>query len=154
MKLKMTFSIAFVLGLATLSLMTSDSRAQPKQRCRAETGIIGPLGPDESLRITTVNRALESMTLNYEEIVYIGGSCDPNTGVCKHMAASQTFSGPIQLDRTQGASMLINSNNALRVIVTSNSQDAQVNAEIFKTSTGEVTAVWSMTDRCDGTLTK
>jgi hypothetical protein len=140
MKRTMTLSIALLLVFAMLSLMTSDSKAQRKPRFRAETGTIGPLGPDQSLRINVVSHATESVTFNFAEMEYAPGPCDGN--VCQQMLASQTSSGPIQLDPNQGASVLVNSTLAVRVIMMSNSPNVQVNAVVFDTSTQRVVAMF------------
>ena len=140
MKRTMTFSVALLLSLVLLSLATSDSKAERRPRFRAETGIIGPLGPDQSLRINVVSHAPESISFNFAEMNYTPGPCDGS--VCQQMLASQTSSGPIHLDPNQGASMLVNSTLAVRVIMMSNSPNVQVNAVVFDTSTQRVVAMF------------
>lgn len=138
MRTKATVFVALFLGLAMLCIVTSDSSAQPKPKFRSDTGIIGPSGPDESIRITVVNRAEESLSFNFGKIEYASGPCD--AGVCRQMLTSQTLSGPIRLDSNEGASLLINSYNSVRVIVTSSNVNTLVNVEIFNSNTGETKA--------------
>lgn len=109
MKRRITLSIALVLSIALLSLMSSDSTANAArpQRYVADTGMI-PLGPNQLLRITVVPAAggvvpTGTVTFTVDNVSYARGTC--NGGVCKYSVSSQTTSDPITLAPGEAASV-------------------------------------------------
>ena len=82
MKRRITLSIALVLGVVLLSLMSSDSTATA-QRIRIQTcntGVI-TLGPNEILRMTALSRVNVNTNVQFRKIEGSLGTCDG--GVCK-----------------------------------------------------------------------
>jgi hypothetical protein len=143
MKRTMTLSIALLLVFAMLSLMSSDSRAQPsKQKFFFETGIISP-GPHESIRLTVnAGAGSDTITVRFMETDYMKGPCSPD-GVCKYTVKSENTSAPLMLAPGEGASLDLTCEDPFpaafaRGVVLSNSRNAQVTVQILDTLTGNV----------------
>ena len=141
MKRRITLSIALVLGVAFLSLMSSDStaKAAPAQRYFADTGTI-TLGPNQLLRITVACASRRPMTLTVDTIKLAHGICN-DSGVCIHTLASRTTTEPVTLMPGESASIDITQtpgSSAVRGGVSLDSPNVQVNALIIDGATGGV----------------
>ena len=147
MKRIITLSIALVLSVVLLSLMSSDStvKADRNRAYRADTGFIA-LGPNQILRLTVAPRAdgslpTESLSLNFDKITYRSqGSCDP---VCILVSSIPGVTDPVTLMPGEAASIDIGSTPSsvgVRGIVVSNSRNMQVNALVIDAATGAVQA--------------
>lgn len=137
MKRKITLSIALVLSVVLLSLMSSDSSVQAAREFRADTGIVS-LGANQILRLTVAEQD-DPFLFDAAGIRYAGGICN-SEGVCKHTVASQT-SNRIRLMPGEAASFDIpGTGNWVRGIVTSNRRMV-VNAQIIDVETGNVDAI-------------
>ena len=143
MKRKITVSIALMMSIVLVSLMSSDSQAQGQGNRRAvfDTGVV-TLGLNQILRITlTLPPQANNFSLNYEEIkfTYLPGPC--TDGVCK-LSASNPQSSRGQIDAGEAVSIDIPpSGAAVRGIIKTNNQNARVTAMIVDTATGQVDSV-------------
>jgi hypothetical protein len=156
LKRKRTLSLVFGLSLL-LSLISSDSTAQPEQRFFAVTGMISP-GPNQIIRLT-VNAGAENdtITVRFMETDYMKGPCSPD-GACKYTVKSEKTSAPLTLAPGEGASFDLNSdasntedshpypNAFARGVVLSNSRNAQVIAQIINTVNGNVVVAFELTN--------
>jgi hypothetical protein len=142
MKRRITLSIALVMSIALVSLMSSDSTANASRpQYVADTGMI-PLGPNQLLRITVTPQAggvvpTGSVTFTVDNVGYgTQGTC--NGGVCKHFISSQTTSDPITLAPGEAASVDTASGRLtqLRLHFGSVPPNVQVNAFIIDATTG------------------
>jgi len=142
MKDRITFSIALVLSIALVSLMSSDSTANAArpQRYVADTGMI-PLGPNQLLRITVAPGAggvvpTGTVTFTIDNVSYAQGTC--NGGVCKHFISSQTTSDPITLAPGEAATVDTASGHTAQVRLHFGSvlPNVRVNALIIDAATG------------------
>lgn len=146
MKRKLTLSIALVLSMTIVSLISSDSttQAQNQSRVVADSGVV-TLGQNQALRLTvSAGSGNDALTVRFRQLEYMQTAC--NGGVCKHAVSSQTTSNPITLAPGEAASSQITGKwyevdlTSIRAMVLSNSRDVIVNAQIVNTSTGEVTS--------------
>lgn len=143
MKRRITLSIAFVVSVVLLSLLSSDSTTQAQKPIRftADTGMV-TLGPNQMLRMTVVNRGKADADVRFTKMEYSQGTC--NGGVCSHVVASETTSAPMSLAPGEGASTDILCGNdgglfqGVRGMVVANNQDVRVNCLIINTTTGQV----------------
>ena len=142
MKGRITFSIALVLSIALVSLMSSDSTANAaRPQYVADTGMI-PLAASQLLRITVAPEAglvpTGSVVFTIDGNTYAPGTC--NGGVCKHFISSQTTSDPITL--APGEAVSVDSapghTAQFRLRFGSVLPNVQVNALIIDTTTGAV----------------
>ncbi len=151
MKRRITLSIALVLSVVLVSLMSSDraAKAQPGGMKRiADTGII-TLGPNRILRLTVVGTGFGNNPDNLcaIRIGYGEGTCNAD-GVCKHAIASQIESAPITLMRGEGASFDIPSTAfGVRGVVLSNNRNTRVTATIIDDTTGEAVAFYAFIEQ-------
>lgn len=143
MKRRITLSIALVLSIVLVSLMSSDSTANAArpQRFVADTGMI-PLGPNQLLRVTVVPVAdgpIHSVIFTFTTN-HFGPQGTCNGGVCKHFISSQTTSDPITLAPGEAASVDIASGQTAQVRLHFGSvlPNVQMNALIIDTTTGAV----------------
>ena len=145
MKRKITLSIALILSVILVSLISSDSTvwAQPPQRFAADTGMV-TLGPNQVLRVTVATGDLngdDTVNVRLRWIEYTQGVCNSG-GVCKHAIESQNTSTPVTLAPGEVVSFdHIGNFNFLRGVVLSNSRKLRVNAIVFDTSTQRVVAM-------------
>jgi len=150
MKRGITLSIALVVSVILLSLMSSDStvNAEPPERHAWDTGIVTP-GDGQILRVTVVG-ALDLNDLylfRVNQRSYTQNVC--NGGVCKLTVASQTVSNPITLMPGEAASMDITpmpGSAGVRAVVVSNRGNVRVTAAIIDAVTGELTILETMED--------
>ena len=138
MKRRIALSIALVLSVVSLALISSDStaKAQPGRTFVADTGVI-TLGPNQILRITVANE-LEQATVRFRGLAYLDGSCVG--GVCKHIISSQSVTDPLTLAPGEAASYNLGdtTTHEVRGVVATNRQSAKVLFQIINTTTGEV----------------
>ncbi len=146
MKRRITLSIALMLSVVLVSLMSSDqaAKAQQGRRIVGDTGII-TLGPNKVLRMTgdfDLDGDVDGADfLVFRRIEYSQGACG-GSGVCKLAVASQTTSNPIAL--TPGEAALYDipdgtSNTVgVRGVVLSNRRNVRITAIVFDTSTQRV----------------
>jgi len=143
MKRGITLSIALVLSIVLVSLMSSDSTANAaRPQYVADTGMI-PLAANQLLRITVAPEAglvvpTGSVVFTIDGNTYAPGTC--NGGVCKHFISSQTTSDPITL--APGEAVSVDSapghTAQFRLRFGSELPNVQVNALIIDTTTGAV----------------
>ncbi len=142
MKRRITLSIALVLSIVLVSLMSSDStaKAQPPERFSFDMGFV-PLGDGQILRITA-SPAGGNYTFAFRRIEYTQVVC--NGGLCKHAISSQTTSPPIILESGEAVSFDITpmpNSSGVRGVVLSNSRDLKVNGIVFDTTTQRVVSI-------------
>ena len=140
MKRKITLSIALVLSIVLVSLMSSDStvNAEPPQRYRFDTGVI-TLGANQILRVTTVSGqgSGDPIPVEFRQLNYMQTDC--GGGICKQAVSSQTTSGPLLLAPNEAATFTcIPGSVTVRAIVASGNRYLRVNAIVFDTSTQRV----------------
>ncbi len=146
MKRRITLSIALVLSIVLVSLMSSDSTANAArpQTFVADTGMIS-LGANQLLRITVAPVAgvvvpTGSVTFTIDNVSYAQGTC--NGGVCKYSSSSQTTSGPITLAPGEAVSVDTATGTSGQFRLTFNGQttvsNVLVNALIIDATTGAV----------------
>ena len=146
MKRRITLSIALVLSIVLLSLMSSDSTAQAQNQLRvvADTGFI-TLGPNQILRLTVNTRdGNDTINVRFRQQEYI--DTGTTAGVRKLAVSSQDSSDLIplmpgeatSLDFRRCASPIC---GGVRGMVLSNSQNVRVNAMIIDTVTGDTTSI-------------
>ena len=145
MKRRMTLSIALVLSVVLLSLLSSDAKAkaQPPQRSMFDTGIIAP-SPNQILRITiNWGDGAEQAVVRFRRMEYAPGSCNTD-GVCKLNVASDTTSPGITLMPGEAASLdFIGGHevtHGVRGVVISNRPNVRVNTLIIEATTGAIVA--------------
>jgi hypothetical protein len=149
MKRRLTLSIALILSVVSLSLVSSDStaRAQQRQRFRFDSGLIIP-GPHQKLRLTVdAGAGNDAITVRFRRVEYMQGVCRSD-GVCQHSVSSQTTTNPITLtpgeaalyDVTDGTS---NTLIGVRGVVLSNSRDVRVNVQLIDAATGQTVSLLS-----------
>ncbi|MEQ1604906.1 MAG: hypothetical protein ABL999_08555 [Pyrinomonadaceae bacterium] len=143
MKRRITLSVALLLTVAFVSLMSSDqmANAAPPRLFVTNTGAI-TVGPNQSLRVTVTNGPDTSM-VQFRQLEYNPvGTCDG--GVCKHMIWMQNTSPMTSLAPGEMASINFIGDTATHEvghIITSNSQNMKVNAMIVNTETGQVESI-------------
>ncbi len=141
MKRKITLSIAFVLSIVLVSLMSSDStvKAQNQIKIIGDTGVI-TLGPNQKLRVTVLGYGSfgELPRVRFTQTKYAQVAC--NGGVCKLAAVSQTASDVITLQSGEAALFdMIDPQGQVKIL--SNSRNVRVNALIIDTVTGDVVSL-------------
>jgi hypothetical protein len=143
MRRQITLSIALVVSVVLLSLMSSGAtaRAQNQLRPVADTGIL-TLGPNQVLRVTVAAGDLDGDTAVSVRIRRMGYIEEDNL----YKIASQTTSDRITLMPGEGALMNVTdgmSNTILgvRAVVLSNSRNVRVTGQIIDTATGQVNSV-------------
>ena len=139
MKRKIILSIALILSVILVSMISSDSTtlAQQPQRFTADTGVV-TLGPNQVLRVTVATGDLngdDTASVRLRWIEYTQGVCNSG-GVCKHAVASQTTTNPITLMPGEAASLDLVATTFGRGIVLSR-RDVRATAAIINTLTGE-----------------
>lgn len=144
MKRKITISIALVLSIFLVSLMSSDRTAQAQTTATTMPVGFMTLGPNQLLRVTVVNTAgNRNAAVRFGQQSYMQEIC--NGGVCKHVIASQNISAPVMLMPDEAASFDIpNTGSGVRGAVLSNSPDVQVTAMLINTVTGEVVVAFKV----------
>lgn len=143
---RIALTIALVLGVLSLSLVSSDStaRAQKPSRFTADTGVV-TLGPDQILRITVAlgDTGTPEAKVRFRSMEYTQGTCEGS--VCIHQVASETTSAPVTLTPGGAASVNIlgtTFGGNWRGMVLSNSKDVRVTFLIIDTATGAVVSAW------------
>jgi hypothetical protein len=149
MKRRITLSIALVLSVILVALMSSDSRvgAQNQIRIVADTGLI-TLGSNQVLRVIMKDGS-NSITLEnyvFRRIEYSQGAC--TGGICKHTISSQTTSDPITPMPGEAISFSVQGNqigtDGVRIVVLSNSRNVRANAMIIDEATGQVESLLAL----------
>ena len=148
MKRKIILTIALVLSIVAVSLITSDATATaaPPQRFVADTGLIIP-GPHQKLRLSVTgdydgNGQVDGVDyVVMRRMEYAQGPCTSD-GVCKLTLASQSATDQIRLRAGEAATLEIvdgtsNTMMGLRGIVTSNHRDVRVTLQLIDTHTGQ-----------------
>ena len=139
MKRSIALAVALAVSVILLSLATSNSATQARQRSlfQWDTGVVS-LGPNQVLRITGDWNGDGDTTVGFREIKYGQGAC--NGAVCKLMTIGTTTSGPHTVAAGEAISLELVATTYGRGIVTSNRRDVQVTASIINTTTGETTS--------------
>ena len=145
MKRRITLSIALVLSIVLVSLMSSDStvKAQPPERFSFDTGNI-PLGPHQELRVTVAAGDVngdDPISVGFRRMEYMQTTC--SSGVCKYTVSSQTTTNPIRLMPSEAAIFLAGGNDSNNIVVVrgmvlSNSRKVKVTMIVFDTETKRV----------------
>lgn len=146
MKRRIALSIALVLSVALLSLMTSDSTAQGQTRRRFvfDSGVISP-NPNQVLRITVTSFFGQedfSLQTSFRRMEYTQDAC--NGAVCRYSVSSTSTFPPVTLAPGEAVSLDIAAaagdsiTKGVRGVVLSSSRNVQVTAQIIDTMTGEV----------------
>ncbi len=146
MKRRITLSIALVLSIVLVSLMSSDSTANAArpQTYVADTGMIR-LGANQLLRITVAPAdggvvPTGTVTFTVDGVTYVRGTCDG--GICKYFSSSQTTSDPITLALGEAVSVDTVTGATGQFTLTFNGQtglpNVRVNALIIDTTSGAV----------------
>lgn len=140
MKRRIILSIALVLSIVLISLLTSSDStvtAQNQMRAVADTGVV-TLGPNQILRVTAAAGDLngDDMRVRFRRVKYAQVACTGD-GVCKQSIVSQTTSAAIMLTTNESAVVDAADYVLWRVVVLSNNRNAQVTAAIINASTGE-----------------
>ena len=137
-----TSTLMLLFGLGLLSLNSSDVAAQPRTPDAvivvADTGVV-TLGPDQLLRVTAVNGGggQGTVSVRFKETTYSAGAC--NGPVCIHPVASQNTYGLLTLTGGAAASLeILNTAHGVRGLVSSDSPNLKVLAEIVDATTGMV----------------
>ena len=140
---KFRLAVALVSSVALL-LMTFDSttRAQPRQRFVADTGVI-TLGPNQVLRITVgpnIGDNVGNIIVRFGHTNYVPDACNTD-GVCK-LSGTNVFTGPMTLMPGEVASHdILPTGAGVRGIVVTTSQKVRVNAAIVNAVTGDTDVV-------------
>lgn len=141
MKRRITTTIGLVVGVVVLSMMSSAPTAHAKKEkmFSVDTGII-ILGPNQLLRIVTNNNDPEvGYVVRFTQMAYTGTA---NGGLSRWNLVSQTTSDSTTVAPGEGFSIDIGtSENVVRVVVLSDTQDLQVTAQIIDTTTGNIIAI-------------
>lgn len=139
MKNRILIALAVGILLSLTSFAIPAQKEAPARRLFvAETGIV-PLGPNQVLRLTCVNRTGNaSTTIRFRRLEYAQGPC--NSGVCTYASVTDLILDPLQLMPGEGATLEIpNTGAAVRGIVSSSRQDLVVVCVVFDTSTQRIT---------------
>ena len=148
MKRRITLSIALVLSIVLVSLMSSDStvKAQQPERFVWDTGIV-TLRENQILRMTLAKYISRDGGFRgvIRRLSYTQGTCNGD-GVCNLAVASQDTSDPVTLMTGEAVSIdfrrcISPICGGVRGIVLSNSRDVKVNAMIIDSATGEVVSL-------------
>ena len=140
MKARKITSIAIVLSVVILSLISSAPTAHAKKErvFSVDTGII-TLGPNQMMRIVTNNNDPEAgYVVRFSQMTYSGTS---SSGTSRYTRVSQTTSDPIPVAPGEGFSIDIGTSENLRVVVSSDSPELLVTAQIIDTTTGNIIAI-------------
>jgi signal recognition particle receptor subunit beta len=143
MKRRITLSIALVVSVVLVSLMSSDSTAKAQNQTRSvwDTGVI-TLGANQTLRVTVVQTGsgTDNTRVSFRKMQYSTGTCNAD-GVCKHSTATAS-DYETNLVAGEAASVVMefpgNTFAGVRAMVSSNSRNMKVNVLIIDTITGEV----------------
>lgn len=147
MKRKITLSIALVLSIVLVSLMSSDStaQAQPGATFINESGAVW-LEPNHVLRLTVVPGAGDD-TINVRLRVMHYPQCNGGaSAICKTEVASQNTSPPIMLlpGETAWATFPSSiSGGAVRANVLTTSRKTVVTFQIIDTTDGKIVSTWT-----------
>lgn len=148
MKYKIIFSIALVLSIVLISLMSSDSTAQA-QRNRSflyDSGVVRP-GPDQMLIGLLVPSGFQdnqATNVRSRKMQYSQDSCSGS--LCKHSVASETVSDPVSLAIGEGMSdtvALAPTSSGARIVFESNNPNLQVIGQVVDVETGAVLSSYS-----------
>jgi hypothetical protein len=143
MKQRLALSIALIVSVFSLSLVSSNStaRAQQRQRCTADTGVI-TLGPNQKLRVVVTGMGgNDATTVRFRRMQYAQGAC--NGGVCKLASVTDLILDPVTLMPGEAALMDITpmpGSSGVRAVVLSNRRNVRATAAIIDTVTGETTS--------------
>ena len=144
MKRRISLSIALVLGMILLSLMSSDSsvQAQNSLRSAADSGII-TLGPNQELRVTVAAGDVngdDNIGVRFTQIGY--NMCNASPKLCE---SSRTTSNAITLTPGEAASFTCvpESVYGVRGVVRSSRPDAKIVFIVFDTSTQRVVSFYN-----------
>ena len=148
MKRRIALSFALALSVISLALVSFDSaaRAQQRQRCTADTGVI-TLRPNQKLRLAT-NGTIgpqagdATVVVGFRRMDYVHEGCNSD-GVCKLAVASQSTSAPITVMPGEAAYIDVAPaypGGGVRVVVLSNRRNVRATAAIIDTVTGEPTS--------------
>ena len=142
MKRRITLSIALVLSIVLVSLMSSDSmvKAEPPQRFDWDTGLV-KVGVGQTLLVTVATGDIigdGTIAVRFRRLEYMQTACDD--GVCRQVISAQTASAPMIIPSNEAASVVAGNligTDVTRVIVTTNSRNVRVNAALIDVATGE-----------------
>jgi len=146
MKRRIKLSIALVLSIISLLVMSSDSsvEAQNQLRYSAGTGFV-TLGANQNLSLT-INGASgnDAIAFRFRRTVYVKTNC--LDGVCRYVTESQTTSGqmlsaPNQSSKLDVIANQIGTDRAVKIEVLSSSPKAVVTMQLTDVLTGQVDSV-------------
>jgi hypothetical protein len=133
-------SIALVMSIVTLTLMTPDlgANAAPPRRYVADTGMV-TLGPNQMLRLTVLPPRDKTVFIEYLLLGTVQTGCE--SGVCMHTVTSRTESGPVTVRPGQVSSydiLLPPNSSAVQGMVRGDNADIRVNALLIDIPTGAI----------------
>jgi hypothetical protein len=103
-----------------------------------DTGII-TLGPSQTLRIVTNNNDPDvGYVVRFSQMTY---SVTSSSGTSRYTRVSQSASDPIPVAPGEGFSIDIGTSENLRVVVSSDTPELQVTAQIIDAATGNIIAI-------------
>ena len=144
MKRRIALSIALAVSVLSLALVRSDStgRAQQRQRCTEDTGVI-TLGPNQALRLTLFGDSDgdRAISVRFRRIEYAQGAC--NGGVCKLGSVTDLILDPVTLRPGEAAfytSSPLGGLLGVRLVALTNDRNVRATATIINTVTGEATS--------------
>lgn len=149
MKRRIALSLALVLSVVFVSLISSESTTQAQQRSarfRFDTGVVA-LGPQQVLRLTVDWGDGKTEVVDAADYVlfrrmeYGQETCGSN-GICKLTEASQTTSNPIRLGPGEAVSYTNSPGGGLpgvRIVAVTNRRSVRATAAIVNVITGETT---------------
>jgi hypothetical protein len=123
MRRKITLSIALALSIALVSLTGSELTATAQRRVGrvVDTGLV-MLGPNQTLRITALNKGPEASTIRFRTTQYSQTVC--SNGVCRHTAATPNISGPLTVAPGEAVSIdAMSSSSGVRMVAAPDGQD-------------------------------
>ena len=149
MKQRITLSIAFVVSIASMSVLfaTTTHAQQTSIKARFDTGVLR-LAPQEILRLTvalgdfTGDGAVDAADYVLFRRTEYGQETCGNNGICKLVVTLQTTTNPIMLSAGEAISSA-NMGGGLdwvRVIALTNRRNVRVTATITNIITGETTS--------------
>ena len=146
MKNRILIALAVGILLSLTSFAIPVQKDAPSGRVFiADTGIV-PLGLNQVLRITCVNKnGNASATIRFRRLEYAQGP--GNSGVTTYSSVTDLILDPLQLMPGEGASLEIpNTASGVRGMILSSSQNVEVLCVVFDTSTQRIVSVWDDSD--------
>ena len=141
MKRRIILSIALVLSIVLVSLMSSDSTVKGQSGSDHAWATFATLGPNQILRITVVgNGGSDMIGVRITWTQYMAAGCSGMPPVCRHTVASQGATPVFPLGSDAFSFDVPGNGNGVNVVVLSNNRNVRVNALIIDALTGKVTS--------------